>query len=284
MATSKTGHTAYVGIDSPAARDAYLDAEEDIQAFIDDPDFEEAVDALDVEALFDAFRAFSDRCQTYNDIHRQERRLWALKIGRGEVPTEYANDFRDRIPEAVEAYEGAFSAMDDAVQILQDSGFDTLINRHIDNFTPRLLDESDAFGEYVREYLRRIGNSDDMIDKFLGEFESIDAAFIHGIGPLEEVQALSEEGRQGQIELLNYTEENGFDYLRAKCGPPSWAVTVSNLLAAVGISVSAWAVVAIVSSLIGIIITICVAAPQGSKVYNLCKKVSGAGPIPILRF
>jgi hypothetical protein len=101
-------------------------------------------------------------------------------------------------------------------------------------------------------------------------------------GGLAGLRKVSEHGVKAQVEILDYTEKHGFAYLRGRCGPPRWAIVASEILAAAGISIGAWVIVAIIVALLAILAVVCALSAPGTWVRDKCSLLNFL--LPIFRF
>lgn len=258
----------------------YSELRPQINAVYKDPIFQEAFQKLDVERFSEAFNSFTENIIAYNKFHRRERRLWSVKIGKGNLSPELEKQFIKMIPEGRKNYKEAFTAIDSATEILIESGLHKVVDKHITQFTSNFANQNHPFSQLFIKYLKETGCSQEMIDEFMSEFSIINYDFIsiveEGFIGLREFTA---RGVEAQISIMDYTEENGFSYLRGKWGPPVWAITASKILATAGISISAWVIVAIIASLIIILSLICNASPERSRLRRQCNRLANVLPI-----
>lgn len=231
----------------------------EILEFANDPDFSTSWQKLDMKNLSNEFNAYTAKMPAYNAFHTRERRLWTLKLSRGNIAPDLEEGFRQSIPEGIQAYKDAFEPVANCLSIIEQSGLGNVLSRQSSNFTKFLSDAQHPLTQVVTNHFQQMGCSGAMIDEFNNEFATINYNFIPILadGRFSNVADNLQKGIAAQIEILQYTQENGFSYLRGRCGPPKWAVTVSEILAAVGISISAWWVIVIIAVLVAILIAIC---------------------------
>lgn len=271
---------------NPRAVAIYESLEREIDTLVTDGAFREAVERLDVESLGEHMRRFDRGLKEYNAFHARERRIWAMKLRRGGPAAgveKHEGAFRKDIPKGRKAYRDAFESADAMAEALEGAGFDRVLREHLRPFTEKLSSPSHPLSETVFGYFRERGCTEPMLAEFTSSFRKIDFDFFgHAEGGLEELRGMSKRGVDAQLEILDYTEENGFSYLRGRCGPPAWAVTASKILAAAGISVSAWVIVAIIVTLLATLVAICVLSSPGSWLRQQCDKLKVL--LPIFRF
>lgn len=271
----------------PRAIAIYESLEPEIDALVSDDAFKEAIDQLDLESLEGQLGRFDEHVKEYNAFHARERRIWAMKLRRGDVSAAQAKRheaaFRKEIPTGRKAYQNAFATADEVAESLETAGFDRVLREHLGRFTEKLQNPSHPFSETFFTYFRDRGCTEPMIKEFTSGFGKIDFDFFgHAEGGLGELRRLSKRGVEAQTEILDYTEEKGFSYLRGRCGPPTWAVTASQILAAAGISVSAWVIVAIIVALLVTLAVICALSAPGSWLRDKCRYLNFL--LPIFRF
>jgi hypothetical protein len=233
---------------------------ERLQTVAQDQEFQAARERLNMETLSNRFNCFSGDIIAYNKFHMRERRLWSVKIGKGEIPEELETAFRESIPSGIENYRRAFNSMESCLCLLEEAGMASVINRHIRTFTEAyLFREETLMGSFLGDAMRELGCSATMIEEFKSVCASteFDLLRISSERRFEDLRPILSEAVEAQAEILEYTRENGFSYLRGRCNPPAWAITISSILSAAGISIAAWLVVAIVAIVIVIVILIC---------------------------
>lgn len=230
-----------------------------IRRLVQDPRFEGAAAELGLSELSGEFQSLTDSITRYNDYHRRERRLWAIKLGKGAVPAEAEAALKREAHSAKGDFRNAFQSADRCIEIVERSGFKPLVNEHIGEIARRFaFDENTVIGEAADLYFRRIGCSTPMIEEFKHHYHPIDYDFIGvlGGGDLSGLREVARAGVEAQEEILDYTEKHGLEYLRGD-GPPAWATTASNILAAAGISIGAWVIVVIVAVIMITLAIIC---------------------------
>jgi hypothetical protein len=221
----------------------------EFQKLIDDDRFEAAWQSLDVPSFTESFNGFTTSISEYNSFHLRERRLWALKMGKGSLPRGLEESFRGSIPHGRRRFTEAFSAIDGCLASVEHSEFRALANTHVAELTRRFtFDDHTVFGHAAANCFRRIGCSSAMIDDFKQQYAPIGYDFIGriGRGDVANLRPIATHAVEAQLEILRHTEEHGFDYLYGG-GPPAWAVTASEILAFFGIAISAWVIVVIVA-------------------------------------
>lgn len=260
-----------------------LDVRHDAQVFprltklVEDEDFAAGWKDFDVEGFVDAANEFSTHITRYNEFHRRERRLWSVKLGKGSIPRELEDSFRATVPHGKEAFVQAFEALDRCLDTVDRSPrFKAALNRHLPGLSRRhLFDAESILGQGADAYFRAIGCSEPMVAEFKSHFRKTGYDFIGvlGGGDVSNLRAVARKGVAAHVEVLDHTHEHGFDYIRGS-GPPAWAIAISNILASVGIAITAWAVVAIVALIIVTVILICAARILPSGLQNACNFVA----------
>ncbi|HYP02173.1 MAG TPA: hypothetical protein VER76_18420 [Pyrinomonadaceae bacterium] len=251
-----------------------------IDALIKDRTFQAAFKAFNVDAAAKAFNNFTEKISSYNNIHRRERRLWSLKLGRGDVPSDLEGEFVKTIPEMRKTFKEAFAEIDKVVDTLSQAKFDKVVEKHLTPLMANLSNDKHPFTQVVTEYFRKVGCAPEMMTEFRRNFEVTQYNFMPVTGgTLSGLRKLTNEGVQAQVSIMDYTEKEGFSYLRGKCGPPAWAVAVAKILASVGISISAWVVVLIIVALFATLLIICNASSPGTWLRTQCEKVNAKFPI-----
>lgn len=251
-----------------------------IEAISKDRDFQAAFKALDIDAMADAFNTFTQKVTAYNGSHRRERRLWSLKLGRGNLPSDLESEFIKEIPAMRRNYKEAFDEMNKVMDTLSRAKFDKVAEKHLAPLTANLGNDRHPFTQVVTRYFTQIGCAPEMMAEFRRNFEvtQYNLLAVAG-GKFSGLRNLTAEGVKAQMEIMDYTEKEGFKYLRGKCGPPSWAVAISKILASIGISISAWVVVVIVVALLATILIVCNASSEGTWLRKQCEKVNAKFPI-----
>jgi hypothetical protein len=142
-----------------------------------------------------------------------------------------------------------------------------------------MFDESNPYGQATMGYFRKIGFSNPMIDEFKSSYKATGFEFIKSLGggTFAQAKAVSAKGAEARMAVLKYTQENGLDYIRGG-GPPGWAVTVSGILASVGIAISAWVIVAIIAGLVALLVALCVTKVLPA---SACRVLAAIGVISI---
>jgi hypothetical protein len=245
-----------------------------IEALINDRAFQTAFKALDIDAAGDAFNAFTQKVTAYNTSHRRERRLWSLKLGKGRLPSDLEKEFIKEIPEMKRNYKEAFASVNKVLDTLNQAKFDKVLEKHLGPITANLANDRHPLTQAVSRYFTNIGCAPEMMGEFRRNFEvtQYNLLAVTG-GKFSGLRKLTDEGVKAQMEIMDYTEKEGFNYLRGKCGPPGWAVAVAKILASIGISISAWVVVVIVVTLFAILLVVCNASQPGTWLRTQCEKV-----------
>ncbi|MBS1911359.1 MAG: hypothetical protein JST22_05180 [Bacteroidetes bacterium] len=257
-----------------------LDAEhpffDDLAAFMDDPAFQTAWESLDFNALATEWDSFTASITSYNTYHTRERQLWSIQLGKGSIPDDLDAWYRAQIPDQIAQYNAAFASAGTMLSMLSTSGFGTLLETYFTRFTPYLADSKSLLGATMENYFRGVGCSESMIEEFRTAFGSIGYDFINvlGNGSFANLQAVMNTATNSQVQLMQYTQQNGFSYLQGQCGPPAWAVTVSEILGYIGISISAWVIVIIIAVLIVLLIIACNRKNKPAWLQSACNFIS----------
>ncbi len=244
--------------------------------FVNDPEFAQAWDNLDMGKLTKQYDKFVTSATAYNHVHRMERRLWSLKMGKGYIPSNLETKFRQRIPSAISQYSRAFHSAEGCLDALESAEFGPVLQRHLHKFTGCLFDKDHPFREAMERHFTQMGCSAKMIAEFEDAFPGAghDPIAVIGNGDFSNLRYAMQEGIEAQVKALRHTHDHGFDYLHGRCGPPAWAVTASQVLAYFGISMSAWVVISIVSVVIVLLITLCATNSLPSWVLSKCDYLS----------
>jgi hypothetical protein len=251
-----------------------------LDALSKDRTFQAAFKALDIDAAAEAFNAFTEKITTYNTLHRRERRLWSLKLGRGGITPDLESQFIETIPEMRKNYKDAFASVDKVLDTLSKAKFDKVVEKHLTPLMANLGNDKHPLTQVVTDYFRKVGCAPEMMTEFRRNFEVTQYNFMPlAGGNLAGLRNLTTEGVKAQVSIMDYTEKEGFSYLRGNCGPPAWAVAVAKILASVGISVSAWVVVLIIVTLFAILLVICNNSSPGTWLREQCQKVHAKFPI-----
>jgi hypothetical protein len=252
----------------------------DMDALLNDAAFATAYQAVDIDRVAQAFIEFTDSIKGYSLFHTRERRLWAVKLGKGSIPAALETKFKEDVPANKAQYITAFSKMQEIVSHLEKAGFDPVLKQHMNRFTRVLTDKAHPLTTVASAYFHRIGCSEPMLDEFRSKFASVGYEFVGPVvSDLAELRLLTSKAMAAQVQILDETEKNGFAYLRGHCGPPAWAVVASEILGAFGITISAWVIVAIVVTLLATLVAICRAAPPGSWAKKKCQKLHVLLPV-----
>lgn len=257
-----------------------------LNTIVKDRRFRNGIEKLDVTGLSNEFKKFTEQVTTYNSFHREERKLWAVKIREGKIAPDVDSRFRAKIPKAIEDYRGAFRSMVACLEHVKNAELWEVVKDRIAPIaTTDLLDEGKTLGKMVKPYIERIGVDEPMIRQFRTAFGETNHNLVETVagGEFRRLQSLTEEGVNAQVSILEYSKEHGLDYIKGRCGPPAWAVWVSTILAAAGISISAWVVVIIIVALVAILASICLAVNVAAWIKSACASLAGMG-IPVLIF
>lgn len=267
-------------ITNPALAAVFDATAPQLEALAKDRDFQAAFKAFDVDAAGDAFNAFTRSLTAYNAAHRRERRLWSLKIGRGRIPSDLESEFVGEIPAMRRNYQEGFAAVNKVLDTLTRAKFDKVVEKHLAPLTANLGNDRHPLTQVVTRYFQQVGCAPEMISEFRRNFEVTGYDLLAPAGgKFSRLKALTADGVKAQTEIMDYTEKEGFSYLRGRCGPPSWAVAVAKILASIGISISAWVVVAIIVVLFATLLVICNASNPGTWLRTQCEKVNAKFPI-----
>lgn len=239
---------------------------------VTDSNFKTAVSKMDFNVFYAQLEHFKTKIKLYNDFHRHERRLWALKIGNKSI-NAFEADYKMAIPNAIANYTAAFGSMSVMLDMLEKSNFSKVVNNHFSDLCNLLKDEKSSIQKGLIGFFTDLGCSKEMVAEFKAEFSKIDYDFAGlSSNDIANLRTITEESVQAQVAILEYSKIHGLNYLRGKCGPPEWAIVVSEILAWAGISVAAWVVVVIIVVLIAALITICVVWYNDlpNEIKNLC--------------
>jgi len=233
---------------------------EHLTAVAQDPDLKSAIEKIDMDGFAKEFLNFTNQITEHNAFHMRETRLWSLKLGTGKVDSQLEQKLKDVAPQAAQNFQAAFQSLNNCADHIEKSGLSRVLEKHSDVFTSNyMFDESNPYGQATMGYFRKIGFSNPMIDEFKSSYKATGFEFIKtlGGGKFAQARAVSAKGAEARMAVLKYTHENGLNYIRGG-GPPAWAVTVSTILASVGIMISAWVIVAIIVSLVALLVALCV--------------------------
>ncbi len=258
------------------ANEIYDKHSKTLDQMYEDPAFQKAFEALDVEKLSEAFDGFQKNARSYNTFHTQERRLWSVKIGRGQINKAQELKFRESIPVGRENYISAFDNLDVVHNLLDQADFGPIIEEYLPTFTSVLTNSKDPITKAVKGLAGDIGCTEIMTNEFIADFAKFDSDILKVSGGFNGLAKASRLGVEAQLKILKETELNGFDYVRGHCGPPAWAVSASALLASIGIAVSAWWLVAGIFVFLAILVALCIAAKRNNWKWTRaqCKKLS----------
>jgi hypothetical protein len=254
---------------------------QDVTAIAQDPDLATAFSKFDFAAFGSEFKNFTQQLMQHNAFHTRETRLWSLKLGTARVAPALEQQLKDSAPQALQNFQAAFLSLGNCADHITNAGLDRVLEKHSDVLTSRYtFDEANPFGQATMSYFRTLGFSTPMIEEFKSSYKATNCEFIKNLGggKFAQVREVSSKGVEARVEILKYTHENGLAYIRGG-GPPAWAVTVSSILASVGIVISAWVIVAIIVSLIVLLGVLCIThvLPLGA-----CQTLSRLGVIPIV--
>jgi hypothetical protein len=275
-----TSHT------SARAVEMYEVLQPQVDALVADERFRSAMDQLDVAALQSGFRDLDRGITEYNKFHLEERRLWRTILrngGKSPGVDQQEAEFKKKVPHGRESYRQTFTTAGAMAGALADAGFDGVLREHLHGFTATLATPSHPYADAVFGYFRGAGCSESMLDEFTTSFKKVNFDFFAAAGGgIDAVRKMSARGVEAEVEILDYTEAHGFSYLRGRCGPPQWAIVASQILAAAGISISAWVIVAIIVGLLATLALICALSAPGSWLRDKCRLLNFL--LPIFRF
>jgi hypothetical protein len=249
----------------------------ELQRVASDPNFAAAWTRLADGEFAQQFTIFNSNLTQYNDFHRRERRMWSVKLGKGAVAPDLEAGLKAAAPAAIQQYTTAFKSLDACLGIIIESELRPLVNGPVGDITRRyLLDETTIFGQTGVGYFRSLGIDTPMLDEFKAHFQSANLDYVGVVagGDVANMRPMLAAAVQAQVEVLTYTQQHGLDYIRGH-GPPAWAVTVSEILGYVGISISAWAVVAVIAGLLVTVVLVCAAHILPQSLQNLCGSIPG---------
>lgn len=215
--------------------------------------------SLDVPAFVQHFGKATDHITAYAGFHQRQERLWAVKIGTGKIAPELEEGLKRSVPAARDHLNQGFAALEECMQVVEGSEFKHIANTHVAALSKRCtFDEGNVFGRTASGYFQRLGFSAAHVAEFKRQYAPIGHDFIGklGKGDISNIRSYSATGVNAQIEILNYTEQHGLDYIRG-AGPPAWAVTASAILAYFGISIAAWVIVVIAAAILITLAILC---------------------------
>ena len=249
---------------------------EAVQDLIADPDFAITVAKLDFGALGASFNDFDEHLVKYNNYHRLERRLWSLKLGNGTISPALENSLKAQVHKGRQAFKLAFGGIDRCIENFESAGFGKVLDRHLPRFLPMLGVDHHPLRSLVDGHLSRVGCSPSMLEEGHHSLAGAQYDVLGRLGGgkvkgLRKALAQSVEAQNG---LFDYTEKDGLRYLRGRCGPPTWAVVATKVLAYFGLSVSAWWVVAAVTVVVALLVTLCATKALPADVLEKCKYLS----------
>ena len=150
-------------------------------------------------------------------------------------------------------------------RLVDDPGFEGALRRlgtgqfaaEFSNVTNRITGYNDFLRRERRLWSVKLGTGR---IPFKSHYQHVDFDYIGAVtkGDVANVRPLLAQGVNAQVQVLEYTRQHGFDYIRGE-GPPAWAIWVSEILAAVGISISAWVVLAVIAGAAATLVLICAA-------------------------
>lgn len=231
-----------------------------LNALTSDPGFQAAWQSLDVPAFTRHLETATGHLQQYVSYHQRETRLWAIKVGKGSLPAELEDGLKQSVAPARAHFRNGFAALNSCLDQVERSQFKALVNTHVAAMGKRCtFDEGNIFGRTASGYFQRVGFSADQVAEFKRQYAPIGYDFIGvlGQGNVSNLRQISQQGVDAHVEIMNYTEQHGLDYLRGAGGPPAWAVTASEILALFGIGISAWAILAVIATVAVTLAIIC---------------------------
>jgi hypothetical protein len=221
-----------------------------LTALTTDPGFQAGWQSLDVPGFSQQLETATGHLQQYLSYHRRESRLWAIKIGRGGLPAGLEDGLRQSVQPARDHFTSGFAALDACLTRIEQSQFKPLVDTHVAALAKRCtFDTGNIVGRSAAGYFQKVGFSADQVAEFKRQYAPIGCDFI-GIlaqGDVSNLRPVFQRGVDAQVEVMNYTEQHGLDYIRGAGGPPGWAVAASGILALFGIAISAWAVLAVIA-------------------------------------
>ena len=223
-----------------------------LNALTSDAVFQAGWQSLDVPAFTQALGSATSHLQQYLSFHTRESRLWAIRIGKGSLPAGLEDGLKQSVPAARDHYVSGFADLGTCLTHVEQSQFKPLVNSHVAALAKRCtFDDSTIFGRTASAYFQRTGFSADQVAEFKRQFAPIGYDFIGilGQGDVSNLRPVSEQGVNAQVEIMNYTQQNGLGYIRGAGGPPAWAVAASEILALFGISIAAWAILAVIAAI-----------------------------------
>jgi hypothetical protein len=222
-----------------------------LRALTTDPAFEAGWQSLDVPAFVQHLGNATDHLRQYVSFHLRETRLWNIKIGTGSLDRGLEAGLRAGVPAARDHFTRGFAELDACLAQVEQSQFKGLVNTHVAGLSSRCtFDPGNVFGRTATGYFQRVGFSADQVAEFKRQYAPIGYDFIGvlGKGDVSGVRPVAAQGVNAHIEIMNHTEQHGLDFIRGGGGPPAWAVTASEILALFGISISAWAILAVIAA------------------------------------
>jgi hypothetical protein len=223
-----------------------------LNALTSDPAFQAGWQSLDVPAFAQQLATATGHLQQYTSYHLRESRLWTIKIGTGSLPAGLEDGLKQSVGPARDHFTSGFGALDACLAQVEQSQFKPLVDSHVAALAKRCtFDEGTIFGRTASAYFQRVGFSADQVAEFKRQFAPVGYDFIGvlGHGDASNLRPLVQQGVAAQVDIMNYTEQNGLGYIRGAGGPPAWAVTAASILALFGISMSAWVVLAVIASI-----------------------------------
>jgi len=259
----------------------------DLSALANDPGFTSSVSKMKWDVVGKHFTDLTQHLTRYNNYNRRETRLWALKMGTGSIPPDLENKFKATVPEAIDSFQSAFKSLDNCLSSFEQAGMHEVLERHSDSFTSRYaLDETNVFGHMTMNYFRHVGFSTPMIDDFTHKFQPTHFEFIKNVsgGKWSNLHTITNQSVEARIEVLKYTQQHGFDYIRGG-SPPDWAIKAVGILgtvigAVIGGITGAWIAVGIV---VASQIAVALICADGGLSATICDKI-GHLKTPIFNF
>lgn len=226
-----------------------------------DPNLDNAWKDVDVPAFVQHMSAATEHMKAYVGYQQREERLWAIKIGTGKLSTELEDGLKRSVAAARDRFQKGFAELDASLKVVESSEFKSIANTHVAAMSKRcMFDMGNAFGRTASSYFHGLGFSSAQVGEFKRQFAPIGYDFIGtlGKGDMSNLRAYAAPGIEANVEIMNYTEKHGLDYIRG-AGPPAWAVTAASILAYFGIAISAWVIVAIAAAILITLAALCAA-------------------------
>lgn len=230
-----------------------------VLAMTNDPDVQTGWRSLDVPGFVQHLSQANTHLKAYVAYQQREERLWAIKIGKGAIPGDLEQGLKRSVPAARDHFNQGFAALDECLKGVEGSEFKRIANTHVAELTKRCaFDQGNVVGRTASSYFQSLGFSTAQISEFKRQYAPIGYDFIGtiGKGDISNIRTYAAEGAKAHVEILNYTEQHGLDYIRGG-GPPAWAVTAAAILAYFGISIAAWVIVAIAAAIVITLAILC---------------------------